>query len=378
MKRRIKILFLGMSPNKGGIEKIALALFQNISGTRIQIDFLTSHKEIAYENVIKSLDGKIYRVNLHKGIEGILKNIKTYYRFFKDHPEYTIVHNNLMSFYHIEALIAQKLARVPIRIVHARGSKITYDSLKIKVVHCINKPIALLCANKYFACSRDAGVFMFNENIIRGKNYKWIKNGIQLENFRFNLEARKKTREQLGLNNKIVYGHVGAFLPVKNHKFLLEIFKELLVVQENAHLVLIGDGILKSDCIKYADSLNISSNISFLGSIDNVNDLLCTMDNLIFPSISEGFGNVLIEAQATGLPCYISDNIPSEVNITNLIKRIPLSCSAKEWAEVIQNSQMINEREMFNKIIEENGFNIKDIAIRLQDYYLSNGDENYE
>lgn len=371
---KIKILYLGMSLNKGGIEKMLISTFQNIDQSKFQIDFLTGHKNIAYENEIKELNGRVHKIKLLKGFKGKIYNVYSFYIFFRNHPEYKIVHNHLMSYYDISPIIAQKLAKVPNIIIHARGSKLTNNLTRSKILHLINKPIALFSANNYIAVSKNAAEFMYPKKSL--SNVKIVKNGIDLKKFKFSNNDRIHKREMMSLEGKVIYGHVGAFLPVKNHKFIIEVFYEIQKKQSNAHLVLVGEGILKNEMIDYSKKIGIKEKITFYGSTDNVQELLSTFDILIFPSISEGFGNVIIEAQSVGLPCFINETLPLEVDITDLINRLPLSLSASEWADKILNYNNINDRKDYSEKINKNGYNLINMIKTLETYYIELGIEN--
>lgn len=373
----IKVLHLGMSINKGGIEKNALYMAKYLDSDKVQLDILCSTGNVAYEEELKNFKCDIYRVDFIPGIKGFIKNVKTYYNFFKSHKQYQIIHNNLMSYYHIEALIAQKLAKIPVRIIHAHGSSLSNNTVKTKIIHNINKYIAHFCANFYIACSDKAADFMFYENIVNSNQYAWIKNGVHIEKFKFNEKARLKIREKFNINDYTVYGHVGAFLPVKNHEFLFNVFREILGTDNKAMLVLVGDGFLKGHCYNLAVKLKIHNNVIFLGMIDNVDEILSALDVLIFPSVSEGLPNVIIESQASGLPCYVSTTITKQVHLTELVTEISLERSPAEWGKEILLNKVYSDRIHYAKEVEEKGFDIKRTVRELENLYLK-WESNYD
>lgn len=369
----IKVLHLGMSNNKGGIEKNAIYMAKYLDRNKVQLDFLCSINNVAYEEELKKLKCHIYKVEFIPGIKGFVKNTKNYYAFFKSHKQYQITHNNLMSYYHIEALIAQKLANIPIRIIHAHGSSLIYNTIKTKIIHNINKYIAHFCANFYIACSDRAANFMFYNNILNSIEYTWIKNGVNVEKSKFNEEARLKIRKNLNINDCKVYGHVGAFLPVKNHDFLFKVFREILKTDNKAMLVLVGDGYLKEYFYNLAVKQKMQNDVIFLGMIDNVDEILSALDVLIFPSVSEGFPNVIIESQASGLPCYISTTITKQVYLTELVNAISLERSPAEWGKEILRNKVNIDRIRFAKEVEEKGFDISKTVSELESLYLKLG-----
>ena len=188
-----------------------------------------------------------------------------------------------------------------------------------------------------------------------------LHNAINYDDFKFNLKVRSKVRKELNIDEKVVYGHIGRFNIQKNHMFLLDVFNEIYKKNRNSVLLLIGNGELKNDILNKINTLKLNDSVFLLGLQDNVSNYLMAMDKFIFPSLFEGMPNVIIEAQASGLPCYISNTITKEANITGLVKYIGLNDSSKEWASIILKDK-INLREDYRKEFIDNNYDIERIA----------------
>lgn len=211
-----------------------------------------------------------------------------------------------------------------------------------------NKEAAEREAIRYFVHANKMHMIALNsESVPKLKKYfgedckiSILNNGIDFERYRLPLSTRQKIKQALGLpEDSYVVGHVGRFFEPKNHDFLIDVFEKISQKKENAFLVLVGDGKLMGQIQAKAEALNISSKILFLGNRQDVNELLSTFDVFLFPSLWEGFPITLIEAQAAGLPCFISGSVNHEVKLTNLVTFIDLASGAENWANAILTHQ---------------------------------------
>ena len=206
-----------------------------------------------------------------------------------------------------------------------------------------------------FACSDDAAEWMFPKSVVEKKGYTVISNGIEVEKFLYSEESAAEIRKELGLQDKFVICHVGRIDVQKNHKFLLEVFDEVLKRKPNSKLLLVGTGPMEKQVKEQAKQLGISENTVFLGIRRDVEKIMCASDAFCLPSLFEGLGIVNIEAQACGLPCYISDVINEEVDITPLIQKESLQASPEKWAERIC-SEVSVERKAYNEIVAKSKY----------------------
>ena len=197
-----------------------------------------------------------------------------------------------------------------------------------------------------------------------------MKNAIDTNKFIYNKDIRRQKRKELNIENKFVVGHVGRFHPQKNHDFIIDIFKELNEKRKNSVLLLVGDGELRQSIENKVKELNLLDKVIFTGVRDDIPELLQSMDVFVFPSLYEGLPVTLIEAQATGLPCIVSDTITHEAIISSNIQSVSLQKSAEEWADKILLIDNGSNRENAAIEIINSGFDVNEIAKMLIDFYL--------
>lgn len=209
-----------------------------------------------------------------------------------------------------------------------------------------------------------------------GAPYQIINNAIDATAYSFNPKKRIEMRHQLGLADKLIIGHVGRFNPQKNHPFLLDIFAALLKKEPSAILLLVGGGENMLKIQAKAHALGIAEHVRFLGVRSDVADLMQAMDVFVFPSLYEGLPVTMVEAQAAGLPCIISDKIPPECILTEgLVDVMPLSASPEIWAEKILAKRAIPRTDRRAEIAAH-GFDITTEAVKLQEFYINAYEQN--
>ena len=344
----------------GGIENFIMNYYRNIDRSKVQFDFLVHYDEKGYyDDEIKSLGGKIYYSNVRKD-KNIIKYIIFLNKFFHEHQEYKIIHGHMPGLAPIYFLIA-KMNHIKIRIAHSHVTD-TEKTFKGKILKPIIKMIKYF-SNIYFSCSTEAGKFMFGK-----RKFDVINNAIDFEKFKFDSTQRDKIREELDIKDEFVVGSVGRFNYQKNHTFLLDIFCEILKINQNAKLVLIGEGNLQDEIKEKAKNLDIIQNIKFLGVKDDVQNYYNAFDVFLLPTNFEGLGLVLIESQVNGLQTFTSDVVPGETKVSKLIHFISLKEDASYWAKKIMSN--VNTRTDVTSEIEEKHYNIKKEAQILQAKYI--------
>lgn len=193
-----------------------------------------------------------------------------------------------------------------------------------------------------------------------------LRNGIDMETYNKRIDKNKE-KEIIGLDkNVFVIGHIGRFSSVKNHEFLLNIFAYYRKLNSNAFLLLIGSGEEKGNILQKARLLDIDKYILILENRNDVNELLCAIDIFVFPSLMEGLGIAVIEAQVAGVICLVSDTIPKETKISNLIHYMPLSKPASEWAEKILD---LSSRNVHIEYYGKSEWDIKCVVNQLEKIY---------
>jgi len=360
-KEPIRILHVVQRMEAAGVQSFIMNVYRQIDRNEVQFDFLTHYSEQQfYDDEIEALGGHIYRLTVRED-KNFVKYIHDLNNFFSEHREYQVVHGHMDSlgvFY----LGAAKKAGIAVRIAHAH-TLIEGGGLKKQVRNFINR-FYKIYATKLLACSEEAGRYMF------GRDYfTVVHNPIEVEKFKYDLKIRKQTRELLGLENSLVIGNVGRFAKEKNHKFLLDIFKEILVKRQDAKLLLIGKGETLEETMQYAESLGVKNEILYLGIRDDVNRLYQAMDIFVFPSVYEGLGIVAIEAQAAGLPTICSDKVPDSAKVTDLFCQLSLNDSKKTWSDkVISEAENIIRTDRSKKIIDS-GYDVRFVSKQLVGMY---------
>lgn len=365
----LRILQIGMTPNAGGIETFVMNYYRNIDKKEIQYDFINIYdKQLKNNDEIISLGGKIYKTTSY--YKRPFKYMKELKKIIND-GNYEIIHCNMSSAVFLWPLIAAKQSKAKIVIAHAHNSLSDKGVIKA-IIHKINKRFIPLFANRFVYCSSKAGEWFFSKRIRKSKRYIKLNNAIDIDKFLYNEETRKKIRKANNIKDTtLVIGHVGRFVKVKNHTFLIDIFHSIKQKQADSKLILIGDGELEQKIKEKVANLNLQDDVLFIGTIDNVNEYMQAIDAFIFPSITEGLPFVGVEAQASGVNFFPSDSITKELNISKNINYISLDLPAEKWADIILKTNANTKRIQAYAEVSKNGFNIKDESIKLKEIYTS-------
>lgn len=360
----LRILHVVVNMNRGGAETLLMNLYRNIDRSTIQFDFLTC-KEGVFDKEITDLGGKIHRIPYVSEV-GHSRYLKVLDTFFQSH-HYNIVHSHMdkMSGF---VLRAAKKAGVPVRIAHSHNTQ-SEGGTAAKLYKSYSGSLIRSSANQLFACSNDAAKWLFGS---KASKALVLKNGIECDKFKFSKSVRKSVREELGINDDtLVVGHVGRFNHQKNHTYLLNVFAELSKRVPKAVLLLIGDGVLKDNIEEKIKSLNLVEKVVLLGVRGDIHQLLQAFDVFAFPSKHEGLPVTLIEAQAAGLPCIISETITKEVDMEiGLVEYVPLSQKIL-WIEKITGVK--KSRKTVTKALAIKGYDIRKTVRFLEGYYIRLG-----
>lgn len=357
----LRILQVVTYMGRGGLETMLMNYYRHIDHDRIQFDFLTHRQERwDYDDEIQMLGGKIYRLP-------VLNPFSLTYRraledFFENHPEYQIIHVHQDCLSSVILKSAKKHG-VKVRIAHSHSS--SQDKNIKYLIKMYYKRFIPKYSTYRFACSQEAGKWMFN-----GAEFEILNNAIDANAYSYNEDKRMKLRKVLNIpKDSLVVGHVGRFCYPKNHTFLIDIF-DRLCRQKQAHLLLVGDGELRPQIEKKVKSLHLEDKVIFTGLRSDVADLMQAMDLFLFPSNYEGLPVTMIEAQAAGLPCIISDKVPIECKKTDLVQQLSLEDNIEKWVDKVIDSFKIERRNTYGEI-KASGFDIRENAIRLMEFYFS-------
>lgn len=349
----------------GGVESVVMNYYRTIDKGKVQFDFIVDEDSTYIPtNEIESMGGRVIIVPPYQKIHSYIKRLKEI--FIKN--EYKIVHSHLNTL-SIFPLYAAKMANVSVRIAHSHSTS-NKKEWKKNILKNILKPFSKVNATHYFCCSELAGRWLFGDKAYNDGKVKLINNAINVDKFIYNEEIRIKIRKQMDLEDKFVIGHIGRFMFQKNHDFLIDIFNEVNKVYDNAFLVLIGEGELGNSIKQKVNELGLDKKVKFLGVRDDVNNIMQIMDVFVFPSRYEGLGMVVIEAQAAGLKTIVSEQIPEEAKVTELLEYCNLKQTAKQWASTILKYKNGYFRENTYKQIRSSGYDIKKVSKNLEELYI--------
>lgn len=319
----------------GGIQAVIMGICSNMPEIQFDILLFTREKRY-YDDQFKSLGGKIYRIPNYEGANKFRKKLDYYIRFIrifigtytilKNKGPYDVIHchNDLESGI---CNLAARFAGVKIRISHAHTANNKFSKKNI-IGYIYKRFLQMLMnlnSNIKIGCTKDALISIFGKKYLKKKHSFIIPNPIDTKKFK-----RTKKYQSIG-NIKIV--HVGRYCENKNQIFLIEILPYILKRFPNALLQLIGFGEeYKKQLKSKAISLGVQSKVEFLPSDSDIKEVLEEASLFIFPSINEGFGIALLEAQAMEVPCLVSSSVPKDVNC-GLCKFLSLSEKKETWAE---------------------------------------------
>lgn len=353
--------------DRGGAETFLMNIYRNINRNKVQFDFIThSEKKGHYDDEIISLGGRIYHVSKFN-LTSVIKYFIEWEKFFGEHREYKIIHSHIRSTASIYLKIAKKYEITT--IIHSH-STFPGTGIKALIRSLLQYPLRYI-GEYYFACSVKAGQWLFGEKIINNKRFKVMNNAIDSQVFSFNKEKRTAMRDDLDIKNKYVIGHVGNFTHPKNHEFLVDIFAEVCRRYKNTVLLIVGEGYLENNIREKVIKLGIADKVIFMGSRSDIPNLMQAMDIFVFPSNFEGFGIAALEAQASGLKTIISDSLPNEIQITNLVETVSLNQSAEYWANKVLNHKDNYKRKDTSEQIKRAGYDIKEQVKWLKEFYLN-------
>lgn len=352
----MKILFGYLTQQYRGGTKFQLDFAENFDHT--EVGFVTSNQHVDYEDRVKQI-GKIHVIPPTKKIFKRIKALKELAE------EYDVLYLNKAALNPIEQFIIKR-AHFKKTVYHSHSTCKESKNPVIKwaytFVHRISRVSVAKSADKLYACSNEAGIWLFGKK--NRDKFTVVNNGIDVEKYRFNHETRQRLREELGLKGKTLL-HVGAFVPVKNHTYLVEAFSELKNCVPDSELLLVGDGELKGEVQSKVEQLGISDSVHFLGYRNDVDSIMQAADIFVLPSVFEGLPFVVLEAQAAGLPCVVTDKVSPIAKVTEFYTEIDTSSSPKVFAEIL--AEYLNpERVDTADTLIKAGFDLKTCARNLE------------
>lgn len=322
-----------------------------------------------YEDEVLAMGSRIYRMPAYS-VKNLFRYLSALRNFFRDYPEYRIIHAHLNAL-SVFVLRAAKQAGVSCRISHSHN---TYSG-RITIKEWLHLFLAVFLKNyctHYFACSEHAGDYCFGKDVRLQGKLILLRNAIDTSRFATASLVRGETRSVFGFKEEdLIFGHVGRFEQQKNHLFLIDIFREVHKRCPRTILLLVGDGILRPVIEKKVKAFGLSDKVRFLGVRCDIPELLAAMDVFVFPSFFEGFPVALVEAQAAGASCFVSDKVSLASNVTGTVKFLSLSLGPEQWAdEILRVRQTEHHRDAARKVTEA-GFGITTNVQGVMAFYLN-------
>ena len=383
MSETIHVLHVLGGTGLGGAESRIMDLYRQMNRDEVQFDFLVHSSMVDgfredaperepqfYDEEIRQLGGHIYVLPRFK-VYNYLTYKKAIRDFFERHHEFGVVQGHMTSTAGIYLPIAKKYG-IPVTAAHARSAGVD-RGLKGTITRILRKNLYKK-TDYCFACSRLAGVSVFGQKQVDTGRVKIIYNAIDAGKYRYQPEKRKMMRNKLGVEEKLVLGHVGRFSAPKNHSYLIDIFASLCSKREDVVLVLLGDGPGRPAIEEKCRGLGIGDKVLFMGNSKQPEDYYQAFDFFLLPSLYEGLPGVLVEAQAAGLRCLVSDTVTREAQATDLVTYMDIRQPASLWADEVLAHVDYNRRDTCREI-EDAGLDIKKQAEAYRYFYL-NGDSS--
>ena len=370
----MRVLQVGITSNIGGTESYLINQLRCIDHNKIQYDILSrdGDRKVAFEDDFRSCGCNIYRIverNQHP-----LRHYCQLIRFLRASAKrYDAIVINANSRLLGCTLVFAWWFGIKIRIYHSHAaSGFCQGGIVHKIVDIIELHTIRLFSTHLWACSENAARCMFGST----RKVSIIPNAIEFENFRFRPESRMVVRSRYGFGDECVVGMVGNFMPVKNHQYLVTVFKELVRRIPSAKLLLVGaplasegDAVLRN-IRQLIKDCSLEQRVVFTGRTENVGELMSAMDIFVLPSISEGFGMVAIEAQVSGLPSVLSEGVSRDTKISERVVFLPLAKETSRWVSAIESFWGGRRIPMSYTEFERSGFDVCQVAKRVEKLFL--------
>lgn len=361
--RKIKVAQIIGKLYGGGVEKVIFNYYRAIDKDLFQFDFFyDSDSTVKPPQDLIDMGAKFYKIppyqKLHKYVPQLYKILKK--------NNYDIIHSNINTL-SVFPLFAGRLAHIPIRIAHNHSVPSNNEGMRSYLKKFL-KLFSKLNANEYFACSKKAGIWLFGKNNYDQGRINIIYNAVFLNNFNYSKQEKSGLKEKLGIKkNDFVVGHVGRLTFAKNHKFLIQIFKQIKATIPNAKLLIVGDGELKQEIINNIREQGLDKSVIFTGQSTQPEKFYSIMNIFILPSFFEGLSMATVEAQLGKVPVIVSEAVPPEANISDQFHQLSLENNdIEEWAESAINfgNSNVNLKNTSNK------YNIVQAAPKLANIYM--------
>lgn len=362
MEKPVKVLEMIGALNFGGSQAMIVNLCRQMNRDNVQCDFVVDHPEyMGMAPIVEEMGSKIYIMPAFRGTN--LKEVKeAWNHFFLEHPDYQILHSHSRSYASVYLPIAKKYGLKT--IIHSHNTSNGKGIIAL-IKNILQYPLRKR-ADYFIGCSKEAGLWLFGEKIVKGDKFFVLNNAIDADLFVYDEDIRNEYREKFNLKDEKVFIQIGRLSEQKNYLFTLKVFNRYLENDKDARLFIVGNGELKNIIIDKINEFNIADKVVMLEGRNDVNKLLQMADVFLMPSLFEGLSVAAVEAQASGIRCLLSDKCNTDVDITGLCDFLPL----KEEAWVNKMKEDLPLREYTKEKIIEAGFDVKNTAKWLEDFYI--------
>jgi glycosyltransferase involved in cell wall biosynthesis len=370
----IRILHVVGCMNRGGLETWLMRVLRQIDRQQFQIDILTHSAEAGfYDAELRDLGSRVITCPY---LSRPWRYAVEFRRLLQTQGSYDIVHSHVHCFSGYVLKLA-KAAGVPCRIAHSHTNlrDVEHQTSWLRQGYVrLMKHWIQASATHGFATSQSAALDLFGDGWSKDSRFSLLMSGLDLKPFKEDI-IPAAIRQSWGIpQDAFVIGHVGRFDPLKNHQFLVQVAAEVMRHRPNTVLMLVGEGTIRPDIERQVAAMNLGDRIIFTGPRSDIPTLLLgAFDAFIFPSFREGLGVALLEAQAAGLPCLVSDAMPTESTvIPHLVKRLSLTESASQWANTLLDHVQKNQRlpiQTTLPLLQQSSFNMENSVPLLTQRY---------
>jgi glycosyltransferase EpsF len=376
MSQTVRVLHIFGRMNRGGAETFIMNVYRHIDRTKIQFDFAVhSDQPGHYDEEIRSLGGRIFILPRPR-----LTALPVYKRalaqVLREEGPFATVHSHV-HFYSGVPLAVAASAGIPVRIAHSHStSDGKRSALSRRLYRWYMRSQIWRYATHMLGCSRPACEALYGPRCWQDSRVRVVHYGIDPTPFELLPKDRNLLRDRIGLpRDCLLIGHVGRFEVPKNHRFLVEIFGSLAARLPTARLVLVGDGPLRPQIEQFVRAKGLENHVFFLGVRADVPEIMGCLDVFLFPSLWEGIPLTLLEAQAAGVSCVVSNVISDEADLgIGLLHSVSLEAGPEVWVDHVMRALQNNRPDWIlrKEALKRNRYDVQQVAELLARIYVVN------
>ena len=368
----LRVLYFIPSFSSGGAEAFIVNLIEKLDRKQFTPELLCINAVPGvYNSRLERLGIEIQTLTENKISNPVIRYAKAYKAFSQfiqaNNGKYDVIHFNIAQGEELPFIHMAKKAEIPVRILHSHNSSV---NSRVKYLgHILCKAIYKNDSTDYLACSDIAAKWLLSAEEYKQKNYRVIKNGVDVEKYRFQEESREKKREELDIGDRPLFLNIGRLNRQKNQSFLIDAFQRIHHSIPSSLLLIAGEGDLRQELEKKTKDCGLQDSIRWLGNRNDIHALLSAADVFLLPSLFEGLPYTIIEAQTSGIRCVISDTISEECVITDLVQRVELEAERYAKKAVEAFNYRIKDRSVYAALVSEAGFDIHRTVSEMEAIY---------